>query len=136
MGLPTRFRKAAVALLCVLVHASLACGCGGEETPTPEPTLPRWELGYELYSWYGGPDWCFALVAGTSHVKRYEEISARDVRIEGVQALEEVLSRLPAGERVYWSVQRIPGTTLPPARTVEELFAFCNDIGVWLEIID
>ena len=77
-----------------------------------------------------------ALVVGTDRIKTYGEIAARDVRVEGIEALKDELARLPEGERVFWSDGRVPGTTLPPAQTIDEVRAFCGQNAILLEIAD
>ena len=121
-----------LALLARVVLAAMLWGCRGDEAETPKPTLVRAMKGYELYSWFEGPGWDYALVAGTNRIKTYDEIAARDVRVEGIEALKDELARLPEGERVFWSDGRVPGTTLPPAKTVDEVRAFCNGHGIQL----
>jgi hypothetical protein len=131
----TRFRAIA-AVLALLLTGGLLSSCPGDETETPQPTLLSSPQGYELYSWFGGPDWHFALVIATDRVKVFEEISARDLRIEGTASLMDLLSQLPEGERVVWSAALVPGTTLPPVKTVDEVSRYCSRNGIRLEIAD
>lgn len=72
--------------------------------------LPRSMKGYELYSWLQDSQWHFTLITGTNRTKTMEEItSAEDyiseagwvnVHVVGVDAIKEVLSRLPQNESV------------------------------------
>jgi hypothetical protein len=128
--------RAIAAILALLLPAALLSGCRGEETETPRPPLPHSDTGYELYSWFGGPDWRFALVIGTDRVRTFDEISERDECIYGTNALVDELSRLPEGELVLWTTQRVPGTTLPPVKTVDKVSLFCSHNGIRLEIAD
>jgi len=128
--------RVVLALLTLLMPAAMLWGCQGDQIETPEPTLALSMKGYELYSWFGGPGWHYALVVGTDRIKTYDEIAARDVRVEGIEALKDELARLPEGERVFWSDERVPGTTLPPAQTVDEVRAFCDQNAILLEIAD
>ena len=120
--------------LVLLALAVVLGGCRREETQTPPPTLARSMKGYELYSWYKAGGWQFALVVGTNRVKTYDEIAARDVCVEGIEALTDEVARLPAGEQVFWSAGRVPGTTLPPAQTVDAVRTFCQQHGIQLEV--
>jgi hypothetical protein len=128
--------KVTATFVALLVPAVLLLSCGGDGNETPEASLPLSTNGYELYSWFGGPDWHYALFVGDDRVKTFDEISARDVRIEGTAGLIDVLSRLPEGEQVLWSTELVPGTTLPPVKTIEEVSRFCSSNKIWLEIAD
>jgi hypothetical protein len=90
--------------------------------------------GYELYSWHMQEDWYFALVVGTNRIKTYDEISSPKVRLQGLKALEREFDRLPRGEQVFWSAQRVPNTILPPDEMVDKVKAYCRQRGLRLEI--
>ena len=122
-----------LALLAAIVAATLA-SCKPEPTETPEPALPRSMKGYELYSWYESTGWQFALVAGTNRLKTFAEVSSPRVRLASLEALKSELERLPSGEQVLWSLDLVPGTTLPPSDIVEEVHAFCRQRGIQLLI--
>lgn len=127
-------QRVVVALLSLIVSAVMMLGCQGDEAETPGSTLPHAMKGYELYSWYEGAGWQYALVVGTNRLKTYDEVAARAVRVEGIDALKDELSRLPEGEQVFWSAGRVPGTTHPPAQTVNAVRTFCDQNGIRLEV--
>jgi hypothetical protein len=72
--------------------------------------LPRSFKGYELYSWLEDGQWHFTLISGTNRTKTIEEITSKEdfisetgwVKIHsvGVDAIKDVLSRLPQNESV------------------------------------
>jgi hypothetical protein len=92
--------------------------------------------GYELYSWYEGADWRFALVEGSNRIKAFEELTAPDVAVDGLEELKDQLMRLPEGETVHWSSGQVPGTVLAPAEIVDQVRSFCKDNALVLEIAD
>ena len=134
MGGRTSRLKVVVGFLALLVLAALVGGCRRKEKQTPLPTLARSMKGYELYSWYKAGGWQFALVEGTNRIKTYDEIAVPDVSVEGIDALKDRLAQLSAGELVFWSAGRVPGTTLPPSRTIEAVVEFCEQHGIRLNV--
>jgi len=121
-----------VALVAFL--AMVLGGCQPESTEAPEDSPVRTLKGYELYSWQIEGDWYFALVLGTNRLKTYDEITSVDMRVQGIEALKRELDQLPTGERVLWSTRHIPDMTLPPDEIIDEASAYCEQIGVQLEI--
>jgi hypothetical protein len=96
--------------------------------------IPESMKGYELYSWQVQDVWYFALVVGTNRLKTYEEVSSSETRVKGLEALKRELDRLPDGERVFWSDQRVPNTTLPPDEMIDEIRAYCEQRGTQLDV--
>ena len=145
-------------LIMVLgVAALLLAGCGSRAIARPAKTsddpLPHSVKGYELYSWPAGNDWCFVLVTGTNRLKAYQELTATDnavagdwvkITATGVEALKVVLGRLPRGEAVMWIgegwLAHVGGArgnlALPDQRTIEEIRAHCQQLGVDLHVAD
>jgi hypothetical protein len=74
--------------------------------------LPHSMKGYELYSWEEDSQWHFTLITGTNRNKTLEEITSREdyisesgwvkVHVASVEAIIDVLSRLPQNESVFW----------------------------------
>ena len=74
--------------------------------------LPHSFKGYELYSWTKDGHWYFTLITGTNRTKTLEEIITGEpeipeqgwvnIRVAGVDAIKNVLSRLPQDESVAW----------------------------------
>lgn len=82
------------------------------QVPGTQP-LPHSAKGYELYSWQTqGSDWQYTLVTGTNRQKTVQEITAEEDTLgedgwvkltgTGVDALLDLLARLPAGEQIFW----------------------------------
>jgi hypothetical protein len=92
--------------------------------------------GYELYSWQTGDAWTFALVEGTNRLKSFEELLPPSGQVQGLEWLQRELERLPAGEPVFWSAGRVPGTTLPPQDVVRTIQAYCDQLGLGLQIAE
>jgi hypothetical protein len=88
----------------------------GKLVTSPTGTLPRSMKGYELYSWQQDGQRRFKLITGTNRNKTQEEILANnntvspegwvDIRVIGLEAVKELISRIPAGEFV--SLQIVP----------------------------
>ncbi len=91
-------------------------------TPSTD-TLPRSMKGYELYSWQQDGQRRFKLITGTNRTKTQEEILANsnsispegwvDIRVIGLAAVTDLLSRIQAGEFV--SLLTVPHTDDAPA---------------------
>ena len=91
-------------------------------TPSTD-TLPRSMKGYELYSWQQDGQRRFKLITGTNRNKTQEEILANnntvspegwvDIRVIGLDAVRDLLSRVPAGEFV--SLQTVTHLGAAPA---------------------
>jgi hypothetical protein len=83
-----------------------------ESSITTGDKLPHSMKGYELYSWQEDNQWHFTLITGTNRTKTMAEITSEEdsisesgwvkARVEGVDAVKNVLSRLPQGESVFW----------------------------------
>jgi hypothetical protein len=120
-------------LILVGVLALILRVCSSSVSPS-EASPTRAMKGYELYSWQTQEEWYFALVLGTNRIKTYEEISSPELCIHGLEALQDQLDRLPGGEWVFWSAQRVPNTALPPDEVVDEVRTYCRQRGIQLEV--
>ncbi|MBM3173065.1 MAG: hypothetical protein FJZ85_05045 [Chloroflexi bacterium] len=99
--------------------------------------LPHSFKGYELYSWPENGQWHFTLITGTNRTKTLKEITSKEdstpetgwvkIHVVGVDAIKDVLSRLPKGESIFWCDQlhiRETADTdlqLPPAQIVDAI---------------
>lgn len=92
--------------------------------------------GYELYSWHGEEEWYFALLQGTNRIKTYEEVTAPEVRLCGLNALKEGLDRLASGETVFWLAERVAGMALPSDALIHEVRTCCEQRDIQLEIVE
>ena len=117
----------------------------------PTKPLPSSLKGYELYSWQVGREWYFTLISGTNRIKTVQEIASGEntigddwvkVTVQGVHDIEVTLEQLPLDARVVWmgpqAIRRRgcrPGVlALPPRRDVEDVKAYCQELGVRLEV--
>jgi hypothetical protein len=74
--------------------------------------LPRSFNGYELYSWLKDGDWHFTLITGTNRNKTLDEIISKEnyisetgwvkAQVVGIEAINDVLNRIPENESVFW----------------------------------
>ena len=142
-------------LLCLLV-ACLAAACGPSPTPTatPVPPLPRSMKGYDLYSWQVGDQWHFTLITGTNRTKTVEEVTTGEdrftedgwvrIHVQGMEAIKAVLSRVPAGEWVFWPDQGWPGLIgsgeydiiHPPQAMVDEVKQHAEQLGLQFHVYE
>jgi hypothetical protein len=90
--------------------------------------------GWELYSWQKPDGWYYALVVGTNRIKTFEEISANDVAVLGLEVLKAKLSQLSAGEEIYWSDRGVPNTQFPTEDVVNAVKTYCETCGLQLAI--
>ena len=145
----------------MLLAAVLVTACRGNAdskatapptaTTAPSP-LPHSMKGYELYSWQADDEWHFTLITGTNRLKSLEEItSGADtvsadgwvrISVQGVDAVESLLRRLPEHEEIMWigdlwleRAQVDPGSlTLPPRETTDVIEAYCRQLGLELRV--
>ena len=87
-----------------------------------------------MYSWQVGEVWYFSLLVGTNRLKTPDEISSSETRLEGLEALERELDKLPRGEQVFWSAKRVQNTTLPPDEVIGAISAYCRERGILLTV--
>ena len=145
--------------LLLLVAMCLAVACRQPVSPaqpiptrTPPPPLPRSMKGYELYSWPVGDTWHFTLITGTNRTKTIAEVKASEdqlsadgwvrIHVQGVDAIQDVLSRVPAGEWVLWAgAGWATGTlgsgsdiTLPPPDIVDAVRQHADQLGLQLHV--
>jgi len=109
--------------------------------------LPRSMKGYELYSWEDNGQWHYTLITGTNRVKTMEEIASGEdfiseigwvnVHVVGVDAVKDVLSRLPRGESIFWCGELHLGDTmgsikleLPPKLVVDAISEYAKQCGL------
>jgi hypothetical protein len=101
--------------------------------------LPHSMKGYELYSWEEDSQWHFALITGTNRTKTIEEITSKEdyisesgwvrIHVVGVDSIEDVLTRLPQSESVFWCDELHIGQTtelniniqLPPEQITDAI---------------
>ena len=134
---------------------------GTSEAPTitpsmpslmPEALLPRSLKGYELYSWQSNDQWCFTLITGTNRNKSPEEIqSGKDtvmaegwvrISVQGVDAIKNVLGRLPQHEEVVWlsgqwlgqAQDQAEPIAFPPRQIIDDIRTYCEQHGVVLHV--
>jgi len=112
----------------------------GDASPAPAPSssspLPATTKGYELYAWDESGALSFTLITGTNRLKTAAEITtgadAEDgewvvLHGEGIDALERVLARVPAGTSVIsTSLQGVPALS---AQGRSEVMRALSDSG-------
>lgn len=142
-------------LVTLVLIVLLLSSCSSRQPPPttlpPTDRLPRSMKGYELYSWQVGSEWYFALSTATNRLKTYEEITAGEnkldpqwtrVVVEGIHDLEATLEQVPPGTLVVWmgpKTLKQYGTkprdlVLPPSRTLRAVEAYCQDLGIRLQV--
>ena len=108
--------------------------------------LPHSFKGYELYSWSEDSQWHFTLITGTNRLKTIEEITSEGdsisetgwvrVHVVGVDAIKDVLSRLPEGESIFWCDEMHIGQStetdpqLPPEQIADAIEEHAEQCGL------
>lgn len=121
-------------IIPMLAIALLFGCCQVNPAQSRNAKLPRSMKGYELYSWELRGEWHFALLVGTNRLKTRSEINSPKIRVRGIKALKKKLSRLAAGEEVFWSAGMVSGTVVPPERIVEEVKNYCKRYGITVRV--
>jgi len=114
--------------------------------------LPHSMKGYELYSWLEDDQWHFTLITGTNRTKTMEEITSEEdfvsetgwvnVHVVGIEAIKDVLNRLPQGESVSWCdelhISQITEMNidlqLPPTQTTNDIKEYAGQCGLDFQI--
>lgn len=115
--------------------------------------LPRSFKGYELYSWTDKGEWHFTLITGTNRNKFLDEIINEpdyisetgwiNIHVTGDVQLKIALSKLPAGEEIFWLPElRAEGTDFnglvfgyPPETELNGISEFAQQQGLKLSVI-
>ncbi len=109
--------------------------------------LPRSMKGYELYSWEENGQWHYTIITGTNRVKTMEEITSEEdfiseigwvnIHVVGLDAVKDVLSRLPRGESVFWCGELHIGEQsgqislqLPSKQIVDAISVYAEQCGL------
>jgi hypothetical protein len=151
----SKLRRIIVTLLAILWMAACSSAASSAgNTPATTPALPPSMKGYELYSWQTDGDWHFTLMTGTNRVKTLEEITTGAdtvttdgwvrVSVRGVDALKQLLGRLPPDETIVWiGRQQLeqtgvePGAIqLPPQETIDSISETCQQLQLELLVSD
>jgi hypothetical protein len=112
--------------------------------------LPHSAKGYELYSWQENNQWHFTLITGTNRLKSLGEIiSGEDIvredglvkiSVQGLDAIQNTLSRLPQHEEIIWANSLEPADTqtaliqMPPDKMINIIQEHCKQFGLNLVI--
>lgn len=105
-------------------------------TQPQELTAPRaGGASYELYSWYNGQDWAYALFETATGISTFTDITSSPDIIVGMENIAQSVKTLPRGTKVYWNLKRIKGFTLPSQDDVDKLTATAKKSGVQMEVI-
>jgi len=123
----------------------------GKLITPPEPPLPQSMKGYELYSWLQDNQWNYTLITGTNRDKTTQEIVTAgymvnvdgwvNIHVIGLNALEQIISLLPAGEFVTWlsgprsdDPQYAIDFALPPADDVAVIKTYADQHSLNLNV--
>jgi hypothetical protein len=141
-----------IGILSLLILTLSLTGLAACSTASHGP-LPKSMKGYELYSWQKESQWRFTLVTGTNRNKNLEEIVSGEentgadgwvnLRVVGVEAVKDLLNRIPTGEWVTWlGGERVitpaqPADIkieFPPADTINRIKEYAEQHGLELQI--
>ena len=140
--------------ILVTVVAFIVSACIPLSVSTPSAIavtpLPHSMKGYELYSWQAYDQWHFTLITGTNRVKSLEEIISNEnivtadgwvkISVQGVDAIQNVLSGLPQYEEIFWA-DRVESAqnqanpvALPPQEVIDIIREYCKQTGLELHV--
>lgn len=108
----------------------------GDITQPQELTAPRASgASYEMYSWYNGQDWAYALFETATGISTFTDITSSPDIIVGMENIAQSVKTLPRGTKVYWNLKRIKGFTLPAQDAVDKLTSVAKKSGIQMEVI-
>lgn len=104
--------------------------------PQTDITPARAAVSYEMYSWYNGQDWAYAIYEnGVKISSSFQEITQDNDIIVGSRYALDKLLEMPRGTKVYWNLKRIKGFQMPDQDTVEDIVRSAKKAGVTVEVI-
>ena len=139
--------------LIIVVTLSISACTAAKTTASSDGTLihlPHSSKGYELYSWLENNLWHFTLITGTNRVKSLDEIISNGnvmgadgwvkISVEGVDAIQKLISGLPQHEDIFW-VDRLGQAqteaiqiTFPPQEMIDAVQETCNRLDLGLHM--
>ena len=104
--------------------------------PQTDISPARPAASYEMYSWYNGQDWAYAIFEnGVKISSTFQEITQDNNIIVGSRYAQEKLLEMPRGTKVYWNLKRIQGFQMPDQNTVDDIVRSAKKSGVTVEVI-
>lgn len=105
--------------------------------PQEDITQPRSSssVSYEMYSWYNGQDWAYALHETATGISSFADITNDPNTTVSTDNAIEALRLLPRGAKVYWNLKRIKGFSLPAQPVVDKVVSSAKKVGVTVEVI-
>ena len=97
--------------LVVLLGIS-GCQSGDAAEIIEVPEYPSDVIDWSIYSWQEDGEWVFSIVDRYAGYTTFEEISADEFRLDGVEVLVEALLHLPDNSEILWTEYAIAGTVL------------------------
>lgn len=125
-------------LLVLFVFAGCTQGIFRTSSLNPQTDISgvQSHSSYEMYSWYNGQDWAFALFEnGTKITSSFADITDSNDIVVGVEPAAEKIFSLPRGSRVYWNLKRIKGFSLPDENAISKIVTGAKKNGVFVEVI-
>lgn len=144
-------------IFILLILVSFLSGCssqGSKGHAKLGAKLPHFEMGYELYTWNLNNEWNFTLITGSERKQNYARIMAKEdiivdkgwikVRVIGLNAIKNILSRLPQGEGIVWITEKKSvfslfdkrsryNFELPAQDVVDDIKAHCDKLKLQLK---
>ena len=126
-------------LLALLILVLIA-GCQTNDNLIEEtytiPEYPPDVIDWNMYSWVEDEEWVFSIVDRSAGYDQFEQISAEEFDLVGINQLMDALTMLPENSEVFWSGYIIAGTTMPPQDLVYEILNLSNALGVPILVLD
>jgi hypothetical protein len=120
----------------ILILITAGCKSANNETVITIPEYDSDVIDWSIFSWQEDGEWVFSIVERYGGYETFEEISADEVKLPGVETLFEALLQLPENTQLVWTEHVIPGTELPPTDLLYQILDYCNSVGVPVVVLN
>lgn len=114
----------------ILILALAGCQTENSSDDIVVPEYSSDVIDWSLYSWQEDGEWVFSIIDRYSGFTTFEEVTAEEYRLYGVDTLYEAVTHLPDNSEILWTGYVVPDTVLPPEDLLYEILDYCNAVGV------
>jgi hypothetical protein len=125
-----------LAIGIVLLLVLTGCQNENDEGLVTVPDYPSDVINWNMYSWQEGGEWVFSIVDHEAGYDTFDQISADEFKLPGLDYLVEALQHLPEHSQLVWTEHVITGTELPDTTLIYEILNYSNSIGVAVSVMN